>query len=95
MAEETVQGKKGGKGAVRRRTLSGVVVSRGMKDSVVVAVTRYVKHSKYKKYVKRVKRYLAHDAGNTQEVGDRVVIEETKPISKNKHFRVVKVGQET
>jgi len=75
--------KRGGK------VLSGVVMSNKMKDTVVVAVTRYVKHPKYKKYLKRVKRYHAHDAGNTKAVGDRVSIKETRPISKLKHFIVV------
>lgn len=69
--------------------LSGTVVSNKMKDTIVVAVTRYVKHPKYKKYLKRVKRYHAHDVGNRKEVGDRVEIRETRPISKLKHFEVV------
>lgn len=60
-----------------------------MKDTVTVVVNRYVKHPKYKKYVQRTKKYLAHDAGNTRKVGDRVVIRSTRPISKRKHFIVV------
>lgn len=70
------------------KRLSGVVVSNKMKDTIVVAVTRYVKHSKYKKYIKRVKKYKAHDAGNTKTIGERVTIEETKPISKQKSFKI-------
>jgi len=73
----------------RKRVLSGVVVSDKMKDTVVVSVTRYVKHPKYKKYVKQVKRFKAHDEGNAKHVGDKVSIEETKPISKDKRFKVV------
>ncbi len=70
------------------KIFSGVVVSDKMKDTVVVAVTRFVKHPKYRKFIKRVKRYHAHDAGNTKKVGDMVEIQETKPISKTKHFLV-------
>ena len=77
------------KRTTRPKMLSGVVVSDRMNDSIVVAVTRYVKHPKYKKYQKKVKRYTAHDAGNTKNIGEKVVIEECKPISKTKRFRVV------
>lgn len=72
-----------------RKQLSGVVVSNKMKDTVVVAVTRYVKHIKYKKFIKRIKKYKADDKGNTLNIGDKVRIEETKPISKDKSFKVV------
>lgn len=71
------------------RRLSGVVTSAKMKDTITVAVTRYVKHPQYEKFVKQVKKYHAHDAGNTYHEGDKVVIEETKPISKTKHFTTV------
>lgn len=70
------------------KLFSGVVVSDKMKDTVVVAVTRFVKHPKYRKFIKRVKKYHAHDAGNTKKIGDMVEIQETKPISKTKHFLV-------
>lgn len=86
-SDNTSQGKKGV--TSRPRRFAGVVVSDKMKDTVVVAVTRYVKHSRYGKYSKRVKRYQAHDPGNTKKEGDRVSIEETKPISKHKHFKIV------
>lgn len=71
------------------RTLTGTVVSSKMKDTVVVAVHRLVKHPKYKKYMRTTKRYQAHDAGNTKHDGDRVRIAECRPISKNKHFKVI------
>lgn len=71
------------------KVLSGTVVSNSMKDTVVVAVDRFVKHPKYEKFIKRQKRFKAHDAGNTKAVGDKVEIVETKPISKDKHFVVV------
>lgn len=76
--------------AVRKgKTLTGVVVSDKMKDTIVVAVSRFVKHPKYHKFVKRVKRYHAHDVGNTKKEGDTVDIVECRPISKLKHFKIV------
>ena len=69
-----------------KKTLTGVVVSTAMTDTAKVAVSRYVKHPKYKKFMKKVKNFLVHDAGNTAKVGDKVTIEECKPISKTKHF---------
>ncbi|MDO8481990.1 MAG: 30S ribosomal protein S17 [bacterium] len=70
--------------------LEGVVVKRAMKDTATVQVERYVKHPKYKKYIRRSKKFLVHDPGNTAEVGDKVTIRETKPISKRKRFVIVK-----
>jgi small subunit ribosomal protein S17 len=72
------------------RVLSGVVVSDKMKDTVVVEVSRFDKHPKYGKYIVRSKKYKADDKGNTKKVGDKVQIKECPPISKDKHFRVVK-----
>ncbi len=71
------------------RVLTGKVVSDKMKDTIVVETERFVKHAKYHKYFKVTKRYKAHDAGNTKKVGEKVSIVETKPISRDKHFRVV------
>jgi small subunit ribosomal protein S17 len=71
------------------KMLSGIVVSDKMKDTCVVLVTRFVKHKKYKKYYKVSKKFKAHDAGNTKKVGNKVLIKESKPISKDKHFIVV------
>jgi len=68
------------------KELTGTVVKTAMKDTVTVSVERYVKHPKYKKFMKISKKYLVHNPGNTASVGDRVVIRESKPISKNKHF---------
>jgi len=70
--------------------MSGLVVSDSMKDTIVVSVSRFVKHPKYRKFVKRVKKYHVHDAGNTKKVGDSVDIMECRPISKTKHFTLVK-----
>ena len=71
------------------KTLSGVVVKAAMRDTATVAVQRYVKQPKYKKFIKIVKKYLVHNPGNVAEVGQKVMIRETKPISKNKHFEIV------
>lgn len=72
-----------------RRVLRGTVVSTKMKDTITVAVERYVKHPKYKKYLRRTKKYLVHDAGNTVKEGQQVDIRETRPLSKRKHFELV------
>ena len=71
------------------KVLSGVVVSDKMDKTVVVLVTRFVKHEKYQKYQKKSKRYKAHDADNKHKVGEKVDIRQTKPISKDKHFIVI------
>lgn len=73
----------------KHKTLRGIVVSDKMKDTVVVEVSRYSKHPKYGKYVKANKKYKAHDAGNTKKIGEKVEIEKTRPISKDKHFKVI------
>lgn len=67
-----------------------MVVSTKMKDTVAVAIERYVQHPKYKKFIRRTKKFLAHDEGNTVKEGETVTIRETKPRSKRKHFEVVK-----
>ncbi len=72
------------------RVLRGTVVSTKMKDTITVAVERYVKHPKYKKYLRRTKKYLVHDAGNTANEGMLVDIRETRPLSKRKRFELVK-----
>lgn len=74
---------------VKGRTLRGTVVSTKMQDTITVAVERYVKHPKYKKYQRKTKKYLVHDAGNTAEMGTKVVIRETRPRSKRKRFELV------
>ena len=70
--------------------LKGVVVSDKMQKTVVVSVSRFVKHPLYGKFYKVSKKYKAHDEENKYKVGDKVEIVETRPISKDKHFRVIK-----
>lgn len=74
---------------VQRKTLSGVVVSDKMKDTIVVRVGRFVKNEKYQKYVTSHKKYKVHDAGNTKKIGDKVTIESCRPMSKDKSFKVI------
>jgi len=75
----------------KTKVREGVVVSNAMNKTVVVTVSRLVKHPQYKKYVKRRKRFKAHDENNECNVGDRVAIAETRPLSKDKRWRVQKV----
>ncbi len=74
---------------VRNTTLEGVVMKAAMQKTVVVKVTRFEKHPKYQKYMTISKKYKVHDENGTAKVGDKVTIVETKPISKDKHFRLV------
>jgi len=74
----------------KKRILSGVVVSDKMTDTAVVKVVRFVKHPKYGKFLKLAKKFKVDDKGNTVKIGDNVSIEECRPISKDKHFKIVK-----
>jgi small subunit ribosomal protein S17 len=73
------------------RTKTGVVVSNKMQKTVVVAVENLVKHGMYQKYVKHTSKFLAHAENNDVNVGDRVVIEESRPLSKRKRWAVREV----
>ena len=72
----------------RQRASYGEVIKDKMEKTVVVAVTRFVPHPLYGKVVRRVSRLKAHDEKNESKVGDRVKIVETRPLSKDKHWRV-------
>ncbi|TAL20610.1 30S ribosomal protein S17 [Patescibacteria group bacterium] len=72
------------------RRLQGIVVSNRMQKTVVVRVDRMKTHPKYRKQYVRSKRYKAHDEKNEYRPGDAVIIEETRPLSKDKCWRVVK-----
>jgi len=72
----------------RRKEREGVVVSDKMDKTVVVAVSRFVRHGKYRKYLSRRARYKAHDEKNQCRVGDRVRIIETRPLSRDKRWAV-------
>ncbi|OGI82656.1 30S ribosomal protein S17 [Candidatus Nomurabacteria bacterium RIFCSPLOWO2_02_FULL_44_12] len=73
----------------KRSALKGVVVSDKMDKTIVVSVSRFVKHPLYGKYYKINKKYKAHDPENKYKIGDTVEIVETRPISKDKKFRVI------
>ena len=72
-----------------KRVLNGIICKANNKNTVVVEVERTFKHPIYKKYIKRSKKYHAHDETDALKVGDKVMIEETKPISKLKTWKVV------
>ena len=72
-----------------KRILSGIICKATNKKTVVVEVERTFKHPIYKKYIKRSKKYHAHDETDALKVGDKVMIEETRPISKLKTWKVV------
>ena len=72
-----------------KKILAGVVVGDKMKDTIVVEVSRFVKHPKYGKYISIRKKFKAEDKGNTKKIGEKVTIEECAPISKDKKFRVI------
>jgi len=71
-----------------RKTRIGIVVSDKMDKTVVVKIDRLVKHPVYNKYIKRAAKYKAHDNDNSCKTGDRVLIVETRPLSKYKHWKV-------
>mgnify|MGYP001423705651 CR=1 FL=1 len=71
-----------------KRLLTGKVVSSNSNKTIVVEVTRRVKHKMYKKIIKRAKKYHAHDESNSHKIGDLVIIQESKPISKLKSWVV-------
>ena len=75
----------------RRKTQTGIVISDKMDKTVVVLVERLTKHPVYKKYVKKRSKFKAHDERNTCETGDKVLIVESKPLSKEKCWRVREV----
>lgn len=74
-----------------RRRLVGKVVSDRMASTVVVEVTRLVRHPIYQRVIRRAKRFKVHDTGLRPRVGDEVRMEETRPISKGKRWRVIEI----
>lgn len=74
-----------------RKTLTGVVVSDKMDKTIVVAIDDYTKHPIYNKIIKRTKKYKAHDEENACQIGDKVKIMETRPLSKEKRWRVTSI----
>lgn len=76
-----------------KRQVVGVVVSNKMNKTVIVSVERLVKHQMYQKYVRRQTKYAAHDETNICQIGDKVQITESRPLSRSKRWRVSKIVQ--
>ena len=74
-----------------KKELEGLVLSNKMAKSIVVAVKSNKKHPQYGKYVHRTTKYVAHDENNECQIGDRVVIKESRPLSKSKRWRLSKI----
>ncbi len=74
-----------------RKTRTGIVASNKMDKTIVVAVQDNVKHPLYNKIVKRTVKFKAHDEENACNIGDRVMIMETRPLSKDKRWRLVEI----
>ena len=81
----------GGTGRTARKVREGNVVSDKMDKTVVVAVIERIRHPKYGKFMMRTKKLYAHDEANDAHVGDKVRVMETRPLSKNKRWRLVEV----
>jgi small subunit ribosomal protein S17 len=71
-----------------RKTREGVVVSDAMQKTRVVKIERVYRHPRYQRVIRMSKRLKAHDEGNESKVGDRVLLEETRPLSKEKRWRI-------
>lgn len=76
-----------------RKVRTGIVVSDKMDKTIVVAVQDFIKHPLYGKIVKRTKKYKAHDENNECQIGDKVVIMETRPLSREKRWRLIRIEQ--
>jgi len=74
-----------------RKERIGVVVSTKMDKSIVVAIKRKVKHPIYGKFINKTKKLMAHDEANSCNIGDTVRISETRPLSKNKAWRLIEI----
>lgn len=75
----------------RRKERIGIVLSNKMDKTIVVAVERQVMHPIYNKFIKKTSKFYAHDENNTCDIGDKVRIMETRPLSKNKRWRLVEI----
>lgn len=73
------------------RQVIGTIVSNKMDKTVVVQIERLVKHPLYKKYIRRRNKFMAHDKENACQIGDTVLITETRPLSKTKRWRVSRI----
>ncbi|MFM7819842.1 MAG: 30S ribosomal protein S17 [Actinomycetota bacterium] len=74
-----------------RKSREGIVVSNKMNKTIVIAIVERIRHKKYEKFVTRTKKLYAHDEANDAKVGDRVLVMETRPMSKLKRWRVIEI----
>ncbi|WP_028324439.1 30S ribosomal protein S17 [Desulfatirhabdium butyrativorans] len=74
-----------------KRQINGIVVSNKMDKTIVVLVERLIKHQEYHKYIKRQAKYVAHDEKNACGVGDKVLITESRPLSRTKRWRLSQI----
>jgi len=74
-----------------RKTRTGVVIKNGMDKSITISIERRIAHPIYKKYFKKTTKLMAHDEKNECNIGDVVKIMETRPISKNKNWRLIEI----
>jgi small subunit ribosomal protein S17 len=91
MADETTSNDNEETRTTRRKVREGLVISTKMDKTVVVAVVKHVRHRRYGKTMQRTSHLYAHDENNEAREGDRVRVSETRPISKQKHWRVEEV----
>jgi small subunit ribosomal protein S17 len=75
----------------KRKEFTGTVISDKMQKTIIVRVTRMSKHPKYSRIMKRYNKFKVHDEKNTAKIGDIVRIEETRPLSKDKRFRLIEI----
>ncbi len=78
-----------------RKTFTGTVISDKMQKTIVVRTVHTTKHQKYGRIIRKSNKFKAHDENQTAKIGDTVLIEETRPLSKDKRFRLVKVLKKT
>ncbi len=74
-----------------KRQVTGIIVSNKMDKTVVVQAERLVQHPLYKKFIRRRNKFMAHDKDNACQIGDRVEISESRPLSKTKRWRVIRI----
>lgn len=75
----------------KKRQMYGTVVSNKMDKTVIILTERLVKHGFYKKYIRRRSKFAAHDKDNSCSIGDKVLITESRPLSRSKRWRVIKI----
>ena len=75
----------------KRKEIIGIVISDKMQKTIVVKVGRVFKHPKYMKAIKRISKFKVHDEKNEAKIGDKVLITETRPLSKDKRWRLVEI----